>query len=219
MLEFWLVILNLLDFLKDFLLGEFRKELVAYHDEGYQLKDHLQFLDVRYVGNFWERLEHFLTHDLRDVQISVLGTASEFEFYCFAMDRKDLIFFSMDIRDLGVDLLMWYEDSNEEIKNKPNSYEGIKLMEETFRASDPINAQRRFTYDQVVKIFEKYQNKIWDLRKIHSHTVQKPVYQRWPDLQRPDPEELVAKERYATWKNVHSETIKAFGHSGLEFGL
>ena len=154
MLELWLVFLNMLDFVKDFLTGEFRKELVRYHNDALavfsQLRQRRPFAQID-----WPKLERVLTRDLRQTQrIAVLGTASEFQFYSFAADYPERIFFSMDIRDLGVALMMWYERANEEIEDKKPT--GVKLMEETFRSSDPINAQRRFTYDRVVDTFRKY---------------------------------------------------------------
>ena len=153
MLELWLVVLNMLDFVKDFLTGEFRNELVRYHDDALAVFSQLRRRPFAKID--WPKLERVLTRDLRQTQrIAVLGTASEFQFYSFAADYSERIFFSMDIRDLGVALMLLYENANEEIEDKKPT--GVKLMEETFRSSDPINEQRRFTYDRVVDTFRRY---------------------------------------------------------------
>ena len=59
----------------------------------------------------------------------------------------------MDIRDLGVALMLLYEHATEEIEAKKPT--GVKLMEETFKSTDAINEQRRFTYDRVVDTFRR----------------------------------------------------------------
>lgn len=153
LLEFWLVVLNILDFVKEFILGEFRKELVTYHDDALAVYNWLS-VGPMVDTSYWPKLERILTHDLRNVQSAVAGTASEFQFYCGAADSSDLIFFSMDIRDLGVELMLWYEDSNENINYK--TYKDIDLMEETVRSTDPIIDRKRFTYDRVAAIFREY---------------------------------------------------------------
>jgi hypothetical protein len=64
----------------------------------------------------------------------------------------------MDIRDLGVELMLDYEDSNREIGHR--KYSHIDLMEETFRSSDSTDERRRFTYNTTVAIFRKYYNQL-----------------------------------------------------------
>ena len=153
LLEFWLVVLNMLDFVKDFLSPEFRTALARHQADA--LAAHAELRRRPFAKLDWPRLERLLTNDFRQSQrIAVLGTTSEFQFYSYAADYSARIFFSMDIRDLGVALMLVYENSNEEIEH--SKYTDIKLMEETFRSTDPICEQRRFTYDQVVDVFRKY---------------------------------------------------------------
>jgi hypothetical protein len=153
MLELWLVFQNTIDFVKDFLSTEFRKELVKYHDDV-----SASFLEVtkRPPERLdWPRLQRVLTHDLRQTEkIAVLGTASEFQFYSYAADYPDRIFFSIDIRDLGVALMLLYERANEDIAF--GKLTGVPLMERTFKAADAVNLQRRRTYNHVVEAFRKY---------------------------------------------------------------
>lgn len=150
LLELWLVVLNLLDFVKDFLTKEFRRELLSYHEDALEASRDVRRPQGERID--WRRLEDVLTKDLRQNQpIAVLGTASEFLFYSTAADYPERIFFSMDIRDLGVDLVLLYENSNEEIEDKRPT--DVALMEDTFRATDPINERKRFTYDRVVHTF------------------------------------------------------------------
>jgi hypothetical protein len=157
LLEMWLVLLNLLDFIKDFLLAEFRKEVVRYHDDALALFNQLRHRP--FVQIDWPRLERVLTHDSRQTaRIAVLGATSEFQFYSGAADHEERIFFSMDIRDLGVVMALAYEEANEEIAFR--KYTGVRLMEETFKATDPGNEQRRFTYDRVVEVFRNYHAKL-----------------------------------------------------------
>jgi len=151
LLELWLVFLNLLDYVKDFLSDEFRNKLATYHDDALA-----SFLELGSPSTpiSWTRLERILTKDQRQTKrIAVLGTASEFQFYSYAADYEDRIIFCFDIRDLGVALMLCYEDATEEIES--GKLAGVKLMEETFKSADPINEQRRFTYDQVLDAFQK----------------------------------------------------------------
>jgi hypothetical protein len=157
LLEFWLVILNMLDLVKEFQLDEFRNKLVTYHDDALRVYNWLS-VGPLVDTSFWPLLERLLTHDHRNVQITVAGNGSEFQFYCSAADARDLIFFSFDIRDLGVDLMLWYENSNEDISVK--AYENIALLEETLRSTGPIIAQKRYTYEKIVEIFLKYHQAI-----------------------------------------------------------
>jgi hypothetical protein len=153
LLELWLVALNELDFVKDFLPAEFRKELVTYHDlcnAAYtQLESTSDPID-------WDRLEKVLTHDLRLTpdRVLVQGTASEYQFYAYAADNDQQIFFTMDVRDLGVEVILWYELSSWIILEDKLS--DIKLLEETFESTKPINQRRRATYDAVVAVMKKY---------------------------------------------------------------
>jgi len=152
LLEFWLVILNMLDFVKRFKSVEFRKKLLAYHDDALnvfvQLGTASQKID-------WAKFERVLTHDVRQKQqIAVFETASEFLFFSLVADHTERIFVSMDIRDMGVELMLDYENSNRLIGF--HKYSDSDLMEETFRGSDVIDERRRYTYDSVIDVFKKY---------------------------------------------------------------
>jgi hypothetical protein len=152
LLETWLVVLNMLDFVKRFKTDEFAGALLKYHDDA--LAVYLQLgqptLDID-----WPKLEKVLTHDVRqNKKMAVFESASEFLFYSYASDHSKRIFFSMDVRDMGVELMLNYEHSNREVGY--NRHADIALMEETFRASDAIDERRRFTYDRVVEVFRKY---------------------------------------------------------------
>lgn len=108
--------------------------------------------------DFWTKLEKVITYDVREKKIAVSDSASEFQFYAYAADYAQRIFFSMDIRDMGVELMLHYEHSNREVGY--NKYRDIDLMEETFRASDAIDERKRVTYDRVVEVFKKYHDRL-----------------------------------------------------------
>jgi hypothetical protein len=54
--------------------------------------------------------------------------------------------------------MLLYEYSNRQVGH--NRYSDADLMGETFRATDPIVARRRATYDAVVAIFRKYYDQL-----------------------------------------------------------
>jgi hypothetical protein len=156
LLELWLVTLNMMDVVKDFLATELDL-LERYHvDTLAAFKE----LEDETATIHWPRLERVLTHDLRQDhdRIAVLGRASEFLFYSYASDFPDRIFFSMDVRDMGVVLMLLYEGYNEIIVDDKLADE--RLMQTTLLASDLIVRQRRVTYDQVVKTFRDYYKKL-----------------------------------------------------------
>jgi len=73
-------------------------------------------------------------------------------------DYQQRIFFSMDIRDMGVEL-------DASVTRSPTRggfqrYSDLDLMEATFRSDDPIDTRRRFTYDTVVAVFRKYYDQL-----------------------------------------------------------
>ena len=162
LLELWLVTLNMMDVVKDFLSSELSNDLLTYHADTLAVFKELLPESAKIDWpKLWPRLERVLTHDLRQQKhepVAVLGRASEFLFYSYASDFTDRVFFSMDVRDMGVDVLLLYEGYNEKILD--NKLEGVKLMEETFGASDLITRQRRVTYDQVVKVFREYYKRL-----------------------------------------------------------
>jgi len=152
LLELWLVVLNMLDFVKRFKFDEFQKELLRYHEDMLEVFTQVGTSSKKID---WAKLEKLLTHDVRQKEpVAVFESASEFQFYSYAADHDKRIFFSMDIRDMGVELMLHYEHSNREIGY--HRHDGVDLMKETFRASDAIDERRRFTCDQVVEVFKKY---------------------------------------------------------------
>ena len=155
LLESWLVVLNLLDFVKSFKSEEFRNALENYHNRA--LKAFVELGTNSDVD--WDNLIFVLTYDVRQRNpIAINGTASEFQFYSAVSDHLQRIFLSMDIRDLGVDLLLNYEFYNREIGHK--KYSDLDLMWTTLRATDDIDERRRVTYDTVVKITRKYYDQL-----------------------------------------------------------
>ena len=60
----------------------------------------------------------------------------------------------MDVRDMGVELLLSYETSNRLMEF--NRYGDVDLMLESFRTTDVIDERRRYTYDRVVEVFQKH---------------------------------------------------------------
>ena len=156
LLELWLVSLNILDLVKDFLLPEFRTQIEPYHLRVIEAYDQLH-ADPAHVD--WFRIERLLTHDLRLTSdpYLVLGRASEYRFYSLASDYRARIFFTMDVRDLGVELVLTYEQSNDWIQFHRSI--GVDLMEETIIASDALNHRKRIIYARVVEVFRDYFNK------------------------------------------------------------
>ena len=152
LLELWIVVLNLIDFIKDFLEEEFAHILVLnQHDNAVlvleNIRDLAKPMDTR-------QAEDFLTRDLRQEKLAVLGTASEFQFYSTAADYPARIVFMMDVRDLGVEVLMMYDISNAEILD--GRLADRRLLQETIRSTDVVTEMRRFTYDMVVQTFGRY---------------------------------------------------------------
>src|SRR6185503_19119019 len=125
-LELWLVVLNLLDMIKRFKSNEFHNKLKDYHD---RVSDAFKNLMNPSEDIEWDKLEKALTTDLREIKIAASDSGSEFLFYSFAADYTQRIFFSMDIRDLGVELMLDYERSNREVGY--HQYSEVDLMEET----------------------------------------------------------------------------------------
>lgn len=156
LVQVWLVVLNLLDYVKRFKGEEFRTKVVALHDEARRL-----FVQLGTAGSDidWPALEKVLTRDVRqDHKIAVYESASEFLFYSSAADHAQRIFFSMDVRDMGVELMLHYEHSNREVGHGRSS--DVALMEETFRASDAVDERRRVTYRRVAEVFRKHYDQL-----------------------------------------------------------
>ncbi|PLC55377.1 hypothetical protein CR155_04035 [Pollutimonas nitritireducens] len=157
LIEIWLVAVNALDLVKDFLVSEFRKKgsggVEDYHAKALAALDEVSN-EVSSIK--WDRLGQVLTRDFRQGSrvLPVQGRASEFGFYAHSSDYTAQILFSMDIRDLGVQIALLYDWFIGEIEVQ--RYEGVALMEETFASSDLINQRKRVTYDKVVDTFRKY---------------------------------------------------------------
>ena len=158
LLELWLVTLNLIDLIKDFVKGEFTRELWRYHIDALDALEQLS--KQTFPPELWNLLSRILTRDLRQTQepFIVHSRASEYQFFAYASDHSDQIFFSMDIRDLGVDLMTFYEISTKKIDD--NKLGERDLLAETFVSSDQIVERKRFTYDQVVTVFKRYHVKL-----------------------------------------------------------
>ena len=152
LLELWLVTVNAIDFVKDFVATEYPREVNAYHIQGLSILEEL--LDqTRPVE--WPRLVRFLTHDIRARHpVPQSRAASEFQFYCFAADHPDMMFFIMDVRGLGAALMAHYEAAQMTIVDE--KLEGHDLVGETLQATDVVVQRRRTTYERVVAVFRKY---------------------------------------------------------------
>jgi hypothetical protein len=157
LLELWLVILNMLDFVKRFKSEEFDDgTLKKYHDRA--LKAYFE-LDNAQADITWDNLRFVLTHDVRQADpIAVIDTASEFQFYATVSEYRQRIFVSMDVRDMGVELMLSHEKINRDVSFQ--KYSDLDLMMATFRSDDPIDTRRRLTYDTVVAMLRKYHGQI-----------------------------------------------------------
>lgn len=160
-IELWLVTLNMIDFVAGFLLKEFPDLLGSYHTLALgifsDLADPLSPSAKPAVD--WARLIKFLTYDMaQKTRRLVLGATSEFAFYAYSSDWMDQIFFAMDIRDLGVELMTHYEIVNEIVVD--GKFSDDKLMRATFMAGDLTVDRKRATYDAVVSVFRDHYKKL-----------------------------------------------------------
>jgi hypothetical protein len=113
----------------------------------------------------WKRLTQILSCDVRqDSPIAVLGTTSEYRFYALASDFPQQLFFTFDIRDLGVDLMLFYELANKKVVDDQLTDEA--LLAETLLSSDRTIERKRATYDQVRAVFAKYHGRGVDARAV-----------------------------------------------------
>jgi hypothetical protein len=157
LLELWLVTVNIIDIIKDFTIGEFTGVLWRYHIDA---SDALRQVRNSQDEVDWSLLGRLLTRDLRQTQEPVIvhGNASEYQFFAYASDHLDQIFFSMDIRDLGVELTTHYEVATKEIIDKQLGERD--LLAQTLASTDPIVERRRTVHDAVVAVFRKYHGKL-----------------------------------------------------------
>jgi hypothetical protein len=155
MLELWLIILNLIDFVSGFLKSEYRGSLLKLHRTASNLVDDLRKnADVK-----WQRLTPVLTMDVRQkFPVAQLGATSEFPFFAYSSDYMQQIFFTFDVRDLGVDLMLIYELANKRIVDDQLTNEN--LMAVTFISNNRTLLRKRDTYDQVVQVFKDVHDRI-----------------------------------------------------------
>jgi hypothetical protein len=165
-LELWLVTVNMLDLIKDFLTDEVTTRLEPLLGEALIMLEHLADAAHRID---WDRLEHLLTRDVQRTPdpLPVLGTTSEYQFYGPASDHPDRIFFSMDIRDLGVEVIATYEIVAKVIDDGQLGEQ--ELLRQTLLASDATVLRRRVTYTSVVAVFGKYHRLLSQQPGLHAH--------------------------------------------------
>lgn len=155
LLELWLVILNMIDYVKSFESAEFENGLQRYHERAWLSYTALARSDSDFNNDFWNNLEFVLTHDVRQNEpIAVIANASEYQFYSTISDYQQRIIFSLDIRDMGVELMLLYERVNHVVVQE--RLRDIDLLKATLRATDRMDFRRRATYDVVVAVFRKY---------------------------------------------------------------
>jgi hypothetical protein len=151
LLELWLVVVNTIDIVKDFVAPEFPKDVGSYH---LTALESLKEVSSESTPIKWPQLERVLTRDLRPGSSPYLvqGRASEFKFYASSSDFRAQIFFSMDVRDLGVHLALLYDWAIGEVEVQ--KYQGVELMTKTLKATDYVVDRMRVTYATVVATFE-----------------------------------------------------------------
>ncbi|MGL5825179.1 MAG: hypothetical protein ACRCYU_10255 [Nocardioides sp.] len=151
LLELWVMLVNVIDFIKDFLVTEMSLEVRQQHDLAMRVLDELadpaKQIDIR-------QATEMLTRDLRQQEIAVLGATSEFTFFAVAADHAERIFFMMDVRDVGVETALLYDATTNRILDQRLS--GRRLLEATVQATEPINHMQRFTYLFVTQVFGRY---------------------------------------------------------------
>ncbi|MEU4162658.1 hypothetical protein [Actinoplanes sp. NPDC026670] len=155
LLETWLVVLNLIDFVSGFVLSEYRGRVLNLHRAASNLVDDVA--GQRVVD--WRRLTPVLTSDVRQrTPIAQQGATSEFPFFAYSSDFRHQIFVTFDIRDLGVDLMLFYELLNKRIVD--DQLTGENLMRATFVSNNRTMLRKRDTYDEVVKAFKNVHARI-----------------------------------------------------------
>ncbi|WP_117208885.1 hypothetical protein [Allorhizocola rhizosphaerae] len=168
LLEMWLVALNAIDFVKDFTAGEAFGQVM----NRYLILCHVALQELENPAAppiDWPRLAKLLTRDVRQrpEPLAILGAASEFVFYSYTSDFEDQIVFAMDIRDLGVDLMAYYEVATREIVQQKLG--GFGLLRRTIESTDVIVERKRFTVDSVVATFKKYHGRLAPDAKTKAH--------------------------------------------------
>ncbi|MFI6071996.1 hypothetical protein ACIA5C_10450 [Actinoplanes sp. NPDC051343] len=151
-LETWIVAVNLIDFASGFLSEEFPNRVDGLHVQARTAVRNLTHPDQDVD---WDHLIPVLTRDVRLSQpVAQQGTPSQFPFYSGVSDFPDQIFLTMDIRDLGVELMNYYEIVTEFIVFRQLG--GAKLLEQTLRSNDGTLQRKRFTYDRILAVFFRH---------------------------------------------------------------
>lgn len=155
LLAMWLIVLNLIDFVSGFLKNEFRGALLTLHHTGSGLVDDL----IKKADVNWRKLTPVLTMDVRQkIPVAQLGATSEYPFFAYSSDYQHQIFFTFDVRDLGVDLMLFYELANKRIVDDQLTDEN--LMATTLVSNNRTLLRKRDTYDQVVRVFKDVHDRI-----------------------------------------------------------
>jgi hypothetical protein len=156
-LEVWLTGLNTLDFIKDFHTPTEYPDLVGeYHEK---VAEAILDLTVDSPAVDLGRVREVIDKDLRqDRAIAIFGTGSEYAFYNEVSNYSRRIFFSMDIRDFGVDVLANYDAVNEKVV--ADNLQGRKLLRATLQSTDWVALARRRVYETTEKILRSYHPRI-----------------------------------------------------------
>lgn len=151
-LEMWIVTVNLIDFASGFLTEEFPKKVDQLH---VRARDAVTGLAKEDQDVRWADLVPLLTKDVRaDRPVAQQGTPSQFQFYSAVAGFPDQIFITMDIRDLGVELMNYYEIVTELIVFRQLGDD--KLLEQTLRSNDGTLQRKRRTYEQILAVFRRH---------------------------------------------------------------
>ena len=89
----------------------------------------------------------------------MLGTASEYQFYSTVSNYTQRIFYSLDVRDLGVDQMLLYEHTNREVGHNKYSDEDLirgpvlghrpRSRHGATRRIDAVVSTFRWAYDDI----------------------------------------------------------------------
>lgn len=144
----YMSVLNSMDFLKEFdSRPEFPGDVDAQLDLG---RTHALALEGPIKKSVDRRaITRFLRQDLRGEVTPAQGRASEYLFFTEAANHQDRLIVSLDIRDLGLDVLLRYRDAIEKVIS---STEG-RLLEITLASTDPIVRAKREAFELVKEVF------------------------------------------------------------------
>jgi hypothetical protein len=150
MMELWMVAVNMIDFVSGFVSDEFPKVVNRLH---VRARAAVRNLERATDEVDWDQLIPVLTEDVRQSRqrVAAQGTSSQFQFYSAVSDFPDQIFFTTDIRDLGVELLSYYEIVTKNIVDLQRGE--AALLEQTLLSNDGTVLRKRFTYDRILAVF------------------------------------------------------------------